>query len=562
MMNKKRGNHTKHAGAYSRRSFLQALLGAGVSGSLGVGGQLALMRQATAASPGFSDYKALVCVLLNGGNDSLNMLIPFGSEPGQSYEDYAAIRGDLAVANNDLGLASVSSVNGNINGAPLGQGSDNPYYANHSTIGAYKKGLYELTAKSIPLAVNGLMPELAQLIIDDKASILSNIGNLVRPVSRSGILNETADLPLFLFAHNHQRRALQTGRGDDLNDIGWAGRIADDWLGVNDNHPLGLNISYAGNTPMMLGKSTAPLVLTSGIPPEYKAMEFRRGAGQNDRRALFKALAGQQGQSRNVAFRADSVAQTIDPFRNFYHRSLLKSMQVFDALSEAWPDGGTRYSSKDTYGNPLFSVPSADTLGLDSPLRGAFIRELQNIATMIDLGARNAFTAGTYNRQIFMVSLNGFDTHGAQSGRHAPLLRELSLGLWSFQKAMEELGHANKVLTYTMSEFGRTVSNNGDGTDHGWGAHHLIMGGDGTNRNGQFQGGKIVGKLPDIRLGSKDDYRDKGRLIPGIAQDQLNATLCDWLGVDERLMARVFPNVQNFSADGRLRSAYLNQLFA
>ena len=191
---------------------------------------------------------------------------------------------------------------------------------------------------------------------------------------------------------------------------------------------------------------------------------------------------------------------------------------------------------------------------------------MQSVAKMIDIGAKNAFTTGKqHNRQIFMVKLGGFDTHADQIPKHPLLLRELSLAIGKFQTALEELGHANKVTTFTMSDFSRTVSNNGDGTDHGWGAHHLVIGGAGSDNGGHLRGGQMIGSLPDMTLDGADDYSAKGRIIPTLAQDQLNATLCRWFGVDDVLMPKVFPNLANFgtvnSADSSSNSAYLNNLF-
>jgi uncharacterized protein (DUF1501 family) len=191
------------------------------------------------------------------------------------------------------------------------------------------------------------------------------------------------------------------------------------------------------------------------------------------------------------------------------------------------------------------------------------INQLESVAKMIDMGTKDAFKSGGYKRQIFMVSLGGFDTHSNQDTEHPLLLRELSLGLSKFQNAMEELGHANKVTSFTMSDFGRTLGNNGDGTDHAWGAHHLVMGGDGQNNPGNLMGGQMLGQLPDVTIDGTDDYSDKGRIIPSTAQDQLNASLCRWFGVDEVLMPTIFPNLQNFvTFSGDLNSAYLNELFA
>ncbi|MEE9302510.1 MAG: DUF1501 domain-containing protein [Thiotrichaceae bacterium] len=556
-----------------RRDFLKSLLSTGIAGSLGpslgvslaAAGQLALMRQATAASPPFSDYKAIVNIFLYGGNDSFNMLIPTGSASNTGHGDYDAIRGNLAVANNDLGITTASSTGTDLNNGNLGTGSGNPYHEDGTEQSAYLKGLYDLSSsKGIDLGVNGVMPELAQLITDNKASVVANVGNLVNPVSRAEVLNDSANLPLFLFAHNHQQRALKTGQADNLSAAGWAGRIADNWQGINNNSPLGLNIAYSGSDRMVVGDSTSPLVLNPGQPPNFTGMKLAGNSSDQDRRAFFQALAGIQNSSSsgNLNFDISNTFATSDPFKSLYSKLLTKSQGTFDLLGNAWNDNVISYTSTGSYGEPLFSKPSADDLGFNNAVGGGLIKQLDTVAKMIDLGARDAFSTGSYNRQIFTVRLGGFDTHATQEDKHPLLLREISLALWKFQKAMEELGHANKVTTFTLSDFGRTVSNNGDGTDHAWGAHHIVMGGDGAGDAGNFKGGQMLGSLPDITLGGADDYSSKGRIIPTTSQDQLNATLCNWFGVDEALMPTVFPNLQNFKSGSDLQSAYLNDLFA
>ena len=546
-----------------RRDFIRSLLGASAAGALGSLGQLALMREASAATaPAFNDYKALVCIFLYGGNDSVNMLIPNGTDSTTGYDNYQAIRGSLAVGNTALNPASV-----------------NDYNVDGTEEQAYLKGMYSLAGQGIDLGINGVMPEVAQLVQSNKAAIISNVGNLVRRVTRAEIQAQTADLPLFLFAHNHQQRALQTGQGNNLNDVGWAGRIADNWEGVNSGSPMGLNISYAGSDRMMIGKSSVPIAINTGNLPRFNDMQNNPDwATHVDRRALFQALAGESGTTSRVTFGAGNTFSTNDPFKDFHAGAATKSMRVFDTLADAWGAHALKhgyvnadpvaypYTAKDTYGGGLFSVPSANTLGFANDIGSSkLIPQLESVAKMIDIGATNAFDGNPHNRQIFMVKLGGFDTHAEQVSKHPLLLRELSLALGKFQTALKELGHENKVTTFTMSDFGRTMSNNGDGTDHAWGAHHLVIGGDGSGGFGNLRGGQMLGTLPDVSLDGADDYSAKGRIIPTLAQDQLNATLCRWFGVDDALMPTIFPNLANFgtvnSADTSANSAYLNDLF-
>ncbi len=528
----------------NRRAFMKLLASSSAYGALGSMGQLALMSEASAAAPDFSNsgYKAMVCVFLPGGNDSFNMLIP--SDAG--YGVYQASRGDLAIANMDLDLSSISA---DIHNGALANGAGNPYNVNQKQDSAYLKGFYDLSGSNgINLGVNAVMPEFAQLMTDNKASIIANVGNLVESVTRQAIDNNSANLPLFLFAHNHQQRALQTGQADNLNDIGWAGKIADAWLGINNNFPLGLNISYGGNSRMLIGDNTGPLVLGTGTPEVFTEMRPNINS-EIARRTVTKAL------SSGVHF-TDS-----NPFKRLYGNMLDASMTTFETLSDVWSN--PPYTSTGPYGEALFAVPSASDLGFTEKLTGSLIPKLESVARMIDLGAQDAFNTGDYKRQIFFVTLGGFDNHSSQAVRHPLLLRELSLGLWKFQKALEERGHAEKVTTFSMSDFGRTLrTNSGGGTDHAWGAHHFVMGGAGNNTAGNLNGGIMTGTLPDLTLNGPDDYNFQGRIIPTLSQDQLNASICQWFGVDESLISSIFPNLSNFqTTPGNVSSAFLNDLF-
>jgi len=542
-----------------RRRFIKLLASGGAAGALGSMGQLALMSEATAANPEFSGYKAMVAVFFLGGNDSFNMFIP---SDVSSYATYKAGRGNLAIQRKDLGLASIAN---DIKNGTLGKGAANLYNVNGQQETAYTKGFYDLAASNgFPVGVNGLMPELAQLITDKQASVIANVGNLVSPVTRAQIKDKSADLPLFLFAHNHQQRALQTGQGDNLNDIGWAGKIADAWAGVNNSSPLGLNISYSGNNRMLIGDSTSPLVLKPGKVPFYRGMRKDHNLGEDDRRAIFKSLSGIASEASSSTLNFNNTAFTdSNPFKRLYGNMIDRSMTSFDTLSATLEENSINYSSKGPYGEDLFANVEAADIGFSQGLSGSFTRQLEGVAQMIDLGAKDAFNTGNYKRQIFFVTMGGFDTHNNQATRHSALLREISLGLWKFQTAMQELGHEKKVTTFSMSDFGRSISvNSGGGTDHAWGGHHFVMGGAGDRSAGNLNGGKMFGNLPDLTLDGPDDYSKKGRMIPSTAQDQINATICEWFGVDQSLISKIFPNVSNFeTTPGNLSSAFLEDLF-
>ncbi|MCG7981488.1 MAG: DUF1501 domain-containing protein [Candidatus Thiodiazotropha lotti] len=537
--------------AMHRREFLKSLASLGCISSMG---SLALPKQAIAAAPNFNDYKALVCIFLYGGNDAFNMLIPTSTDANKGYDPYAEVRGSLAVNNTDLGIAQVTTNSDNLNQGVLGAGQQNPYNQNLNQSTAYTRGIYPLSGKGIDLGVNGVMPELAQLIIDNRTSILANSGTLVRPVTRDEIIDDSAELPVYLFAHNHQQRILQTGQANNLNDIGWAGKIADEWHNINQNSPLGLNISYAGNDRMLIGNSSSPLVLNPGNVPKFNHLSEDSNTN-TDRRALFNALAGIEGSTTRLQFGADRTDSVTDPFRTLYNNKELDAVATFDQLKQSWDSLDINYATTGSYGEALFDIPTAVQLGFSQSIRGNLIRQLEAVAKMIHLGASGNLGA-EFNRQIFFVELGGFDTHATQVSQHPLLLRELSLGLWKFQKAMEELGYADSVTSFTMSDFGRTLSFNGDGTDHAWGSHQLIMGGYGSGDSGTLRGGQMIGELPEMILSGNDDYSNKGRMIPTLSQDQVNAPLTQWFGVDQSQIPDLFPNIRNFQTGAGIETAF------
>lgn len=496
-----------------RRQLLKLLSGAGAASALGHP-----LQPALANAPVFDDYKALVVVFLLGGNDAYNMIVPMGDESadaavGTGYQTYRNSRGHIAIEPNDLrGL------------------SGNPYAAENNAA-AYQKGVYPVAGD---IGINGVMPELAALYQNNQAAVIANLGTLIEPVTKA--TRDSAALPPFLFAHNHQQRAMETGWADHLSAGGWAGRIADMWQahalsGVNNNSPLGLNVSYGGATRMMTGDFNSPVVLSPGStrifdtsrgfdPDTFRAMNAANSADS----ALSRVLKASYRKTSDLnALMADQFQLTLD----------------FSDLS-------------DPYGNPLFSTPDAEQLQLTGRMSGRTLSAARDVARMIQLG-RNVLGL---NRQVFFIGMGGFDNHSELTTYHPLLLRELSLTLGSFQQAMNSLGIADEVSLCTLSDFARTLGNNGDGTDHAWASHHLVTG-------GAVNGGQRYGNIPDLTLDGEADVGRTGRLIPDLAMDQYLATLTRWFGVDDADMATLFPNLANFKAvsSDPISSAYINGLF-
>jgi uncharacterized protein (DUF1501 family) len=242
-----------------------------------------------------------------------------------------------------------------------------------------------------------------------------------------------------------------------------------------------------------------------------------------------------------------SVQQSSNYLRRFYQKLGLHSLKTTDTIVEAMKsDLGV--DSLGSYGEKLFTKTADNAVGLNmNDNYGRMISDFNAVAKMLSLAKEE-----NYRRQIFLIKLGGFDTHANQLSSHPALLRELSICLHHFNLALGELGLSDEVVTYSTSDFGRTVSNNGKGTDHGWGSHQLVMGG-GIDKS------EVVGKLPSLALGGDDDQKTQGRIIPSIANIQVQAELAHWFGVDKPLLSKIFPHLPNFQKAGDdLTSAFVN----
>lgn len=515
----------------NRREFFKAVLGGGALAASGGVGTL-YSGFARAAAPAFDDYKALVVFYLYGGNDAYNMVIPMGSGT-RSYDEYANSRGAIAVANKGL----TADRQGNNPYAAGGNSDAEKYLGGLYTFDDYVAGLDGYRPET-HIGINAMMPELAQLYRDGRAASVVNVGSLVEPVTKNQLGEKK--LPPFLFAHNHQTRAMETGWADNLSAMGWAGRLADLWeahtaSGVNGGSALGLNVSFGGNSRLMTGRMNAPSVLS---PSSSRLFDTRQDRFDAD---FFRQLNRELPDDH--------------PLHRVLRSANRRSVDLSNLLSGYYADTEGMFGSlQNPYGGDLFSSPDAADLALSRGLSGQALRSFHAVARMIHVG-RNQLGL---NRQIFFVGMGGFDNHTDLASKHPLLLREISLALNDFTTALDDMngGIADEVLVASLSDFGRTLGNNGDGTDHAWAGCNILLG-------GGIDGGRVLGELPDLRLGGDSDTasnpgRAKGRLIPTTAIDQYLATLCDWFGVAENEMAGLFPNLSAFEATpGEASSAYL-----
>jgi len=541
----------------NRRNFLKntGVTVLGASPLLRIGGGLAVSSQLVSASETFSDYKALVVVFLDGGNDAMNMFIPTDTDRHSEYEAIRGI-GEMAISKTNLDDATLKTVNGHyVKETDVAH----PYYdepqagdsLSTSAERSYRKGSYHLKNRDgnfAGMGINSMMPELASMYKNGKVAIISNVGTLVKPVTKTEIENKTAELPVFLFAHNHQKRAIYTGQAEQLATIGWAGKIADAW---QVNEPVGLNLTYGDVTTLQIGKATAPMKMATSTPPSFET-DFTNPDAV--RVAKFENLLNDFNE-----ITGDNA------FANYYGRNIKRAGELSTLLTNSMksaPDFST-FTAKNSYGMPLFTFEKDDSeekftrdilgLKMHDDVRDGIFKEFEAAAKMIKVGKDQL----SYKRQIIYVRMGGYDFHSSQATNQLNNLRSLSLAISDFQKALEEMGLDDKVLTVSLSDFGRTLLNNSDGTDHGWGGHSFMMSGDPA-----FQGGNVLGTvLDDLTLDGKNCHTQKGRIIPTTSIEQMLAPALNWFGVSNSLLPTILPNLQNFKTDDTMESAFLQNMF-
>jgi uncharacterized protein (DUF1501 family) len=446
---------------------------------------------AAQSSIGDNDYKALVCIFLAGGNDSNNLIIPtILSE----WEDYAAIRSDvLAIPRSGAAFNAlpISSLN-----------NDGHEYGFHPAC-----------------------PELVTLFEEAKLATLFNVGTLVFPMTRAEYQSGVLQKPPQLFSHADQVTQWQTSIPDQPPLTGWGGRCADLLAAVQPNAPISLSVSLSGANTFEVGNIVSQYsVSTSGAISVSSVSGTRLQALTN---LLSLPYANLQTRAH-----ASVTAHAIET------GALLNN--AIAATAEA-SQGGTW-----AWTTPFPMTVTPPTGG--APFTSSLAAQLKMVARLIEAGHRNAIAGGFgMKRQIFFCQVGGYDTHTSQTpgpgsstiGSHANLLAELSQCMFAFQRAMDQLSLSNEVTTFTGSDFGRTFPCNGQGSDHGWGSHHLIMG-------GAVNGRKTYGKFPTLAVNGPDDT-STGRWIPTTACDQYFATLASWFGVDAGNLATVFPNIGRFA---------------
>jgi len=443
-----------------RRQFLRtSLIGATTLSPLSA--LLGVLPEARAADSS-GGYKALVCVLLEGGADVFNMVVP---KQGAAYEAYRNARGTMAISGGSLLKL------------------DPVRYDDGVSYGFHPR-----------------MNRMHELFDQQKLAVIANVGTLVQPVTRAEILNG-APVPNQLFSHNTQRDQWMTADAAVRQKAGWAARMADAFA---PDEPL-FNLTSGGKNLMQQGGDKSAFEFDgSDIYAFDDYYAFREDGSLGE---IYRQLLQHNSTHGNHLVEA------------FAHRRT-NNIQLFNVLS------GILESAPDF---PEFTAGIHES-GMP------FGMQLRAVARMLAVKDR---VPNRPQRQVFFVNYHGWDTHDTPLDADSHLVDYLDKSLGAFQDALAQLGLEQQVTTFTCSDFGRSITPNGKGSDHGWGGHAFVMG-------GAVKGGDIYGTMPRIRKESPDALDD--RLIPGISVEQYYAPLATWFGASEQELGVIFPNLYRFSA--------------
>ncbi|TAL14192.1 MAG: DUF1501 domain-containing protein [Aquabacterium sp.] len=462
----------------SRREFIKRLAALSAAGSAA---PMALNLAAIGEAAAFeaTDYKALVCVFLYGGNDYANSLVTYDAA---THAAYAQLRSTVAFARDQLASTVLH---------PRTALPDGRQYALAPSVTRVNR------ITNVQATYAQLSP-LLPLFDAGQLAVLLNAGPLVQPTTKADYVARRA-LPPKLFSHNDQQSVWQSLKPEGATS-GWGGRLGD--LAASNNGKATFTcINAAGNAVFLAGQNVSQFQVST------------RGAQQID--AIADPIFGS-------AACADLLGKlvTADTGSHLFERELTAVMRRSLAAQ-----GGLRDALSGVQ-DPATAFP-ANALGAQLRL----VTRL--IAARGSLGAK---------RQVFMVAMGGFDTHSALYGSHPVLMTRVGSALAAFQAALQEIGMADRVTTFTTSDFGRTLTANGvgegAGSDHGWGGHYLVMG-------GAVDGGRFFGRAPVMELDGPDTV-GSGRLLPSLSVDEYAAALGGWLGASDGALLELLPNWRRF----------------
>ncbi len=449
----------------NRRDFLKrSLIGAASASPLLT--MLGSLQHLEAAQSG-GEYKAIVCILLEGGADIFNMVLPTQSH---HYNNYYSARQEIALPQDTLLPLNHTNANGN---NPLDYGMrDN-------------------------------MQQMQQLFQRKELAIIANIGTLVQPTTLEDI-NNGFPLPTQLFSHNTQRALWMMGNAKDVENKGWAARCGNLFYPIPNPY---VNVTVGGNNMMQLGGITEAIAFDDAYisPNTMRYYGFGPESGGSELGNVYQNIYEAHQNSHHKLMAAFTRRRVNKLNQNVALEGLFDNVAQFNGF-----DNGVHESGR--------------SLG----------RQLELVAQILSI--RNNFP-GQRKRQIFFVNHRGWDTH-ASDNKHQ--VNYLSDSLGTFQDAITSLGIANNVTTFTISDFGRSLTSNGNGTDHGWGTHGFVMG-------GAVNGGDIYGTMPALYRDSEDMWGN--RMIPTTSMEHYLAAIVQWFGANDGELNTIFPNLHTFGTN-------------
>ncbi|MEM9081061.1 MAG: DUF1501 domain-containing protein [Verrucomicrobiota bacterium] len=343
------------------------------------------------------------------------------------------------------------------------------------------------------------MPEL-QTIYNANPSRLAfvcNVGTLVEPIANVTEYNSNQfKVPPGLFSHADQIHQWQTSIPNQNTSLGWGGRVSDLLAPCNVGANISMNISLSGSNIFQTGASNV----------SYEISTLANGS------VTFR------GSSDETLTALGTTA--INSMMDAQYSNLFK--QAFAQRHRSSLDAAVEFSD-------AIGAQTVNTAFSDNDISQSFRMVARTIA------ARNLLNM---KRQTFFIMFGGFDHHDELLNNHAEMLPVISKAMSEFDTAMTELGVSDKVTTFTASDFGRTLSSNGKGTDHAWGSNQMVMG-------GAVNGGQFYGTYPSLDLGNNLDT-GRGRLIPTLSTDEYFAELARWFGVSNTDLPTIFPNLTRF----------------
>ncbi|MEM9159536.1 MAG: DUF1501 domain-containing protein [Verrucomicrobiota bacterium] len=371
------------------------------------------------------------------------------------------------------------------------------YQSSRSELALQSETLLPITDPSSgkAYAFHESLPNIRDLYNSNDLGVVANVGTLVEPMTKEDYEQDRVAVPLGLFSHSDQQMHWQTSISDKRSAIGWSGRAADILQSLNEASDVSMNISLGGMNILQSGNSVVPYAITS------RGVRSLDGYNQDWRPFIRTAVDSMLDQEYDSMIRRSFAGMT---------RRAIDAEAFFTNALEEQGDFAA------AFGEDRFS------------------REMEMVAKCIaansPLGMR---------RQTFFVEFGGWDHHDELLNNQSEMLAMLDTGLKAFWDALREVNLQNNVTVFTASDFARTLSSNGDGTDHAWGGHQLVMG-------GQVQGGRFYGAYPDdLSLNGAYDI-DRGRFVPTTSVDEYFGDLVKWMGVSNTDLPTILPNLDRF----------------